>query len=722
MGKRKSSTGVADYFAVLGIDSFVDSHNDEGDAPSADHVGEGGEAVTPRNGNLSMSPMGGGDESRGSDEDGEETAADADGSDRNEYKMHLERFDREIVQLALLSSSEEVGVEWTACRHFEDAVGSSQRQSGLRTDNSARLDLFGASLNIDNVECNGLQLVYKRRGQLGADPSRNEMQSGEMCVGSPATPSKQWNDEYYAPAVADVVIHYVKLHPFSIPNYSQSPRQQHQQTTTQKSTQQSFNVPSNKSLPNTAVAVAAEAAKTISSLVRTSGLTAKGKEICDLGVNVVKGVARGSGSGGTHNNNGDGSAQTTNEESEANQPLHLYDTGKAESVVTNRSFEDVHGDTPQWRERTDAMPQRSSNGGIRQHFFPDTPVDKHAKLKKNESASSPHESDGIIRRQLTEMLPLPDGFDEWTVPNFCQALHLPTSHQLKKMQQRKMLNSTTHLLSSSGQPILLDRTHALPTSPAGKIGQSSPSSMGVEAMYISPLSNPKLGEGRKELDDASRLPFAGGTNIGSESNNNHVTNNAVPDPSVIPTLVSWKTVPTPLTGTVDHGNYVYVPILAVRRQRAGDEERFHEDPAVTDIRLSCLDANGMPPSLPPHEDDDNDDRSKPMMQHGTHPDILKQSPWVPSHLHPKPHHRISEPFFLLRKNIPNGFSDLPFPTRVLDRFPQSNYRDMPFPEEELPMFCYAKGSKLKRDRLRNLEIPKCFGFVVKNERGDSIYG
>lgn len=47
---------------------------------------------------------------------------------------------------------------------------------------------------------------------------------------------------------------------------------------------------------------------------------------------------------------------------------------------------------------------------------------------------------------------------------------------------------------------------------------------------------------------------------------------------------------------------------------------------------------------------------------------------------------------------------------------------MPFPEEELPMFCYASGSRLVRDKLKNLPMPKSFGFVVKNERGDSIYG
>ena len=38
------------------------------------------------------------------------------------------------------------------------------------------------------------------------------------------------------------------------------------------------------------------------------------------------------------------------------------------------------------------------------------------------------------------------------------------------------------------------------------------------------------------------------------------------------------------------------------------------------------------------------------------------------------------------------------------------------------MFCYAKGSMLVRDQLCNIGLPKAYGFVVKNERGDSIYG
>ena len=82
------------------------------------------------------------------------------------------------------------------------------------------------------------------------------------------------------------------------------------------------------------------------------------------------------------------------------------------------------------------------------------------------------------------------------------------------------------------------------------------------------------------------------------------------------------------------------------------------------------------------------------------------------------------PVLFLRWNTPNGFADVPIaPAKVLDRFPRNNYRGMPFPEEELPLFCYPRGGVyLVRDKLRNWSLPKSFGFLVKNERGGNIHG
>ena len=78
---------------------------------------------------------------------------------------------------------------------------------------------------------------------------------------------------------------------------------------------------------------------------------------------------------------------------------------------------------------------------------------------------------------------------------------------------------------------------------------------------------------------------------------------------------------------------------------------------------------------------------------------------------------------MVRRNVPDGFSDIPFASaKVLDRFPQKNYRGMPFPEEEMPLFCYPGGIYLVRDKLSTWNLPRSLGYVVKNERGESKLG
>ena len=148
------------------------------------------------------------------------------------------------------------------------------------------------------------------------------------------------------------------------------------------------------------------------------------------------------------------------------------------------------------------------------------------------------------------------------------------------------------------------------------------------------------------------------------------------------------------------------------------------------VQLAYLDASGNPPKMV-DEDEDEDEEfgrgSNTLYQNGANPDILKKSPWTPSSSeysvsNNQPSQLAGQPVFMVRHNRPHGFADVPFTAKVLARFPQKNYRGMPFPEEELPLFCYAGGSKLVRDKVRNMGMPKALGFVVKNERGDSIYG
>lgn len=80
------------------------------------------------------------------------------------------------------------------------------------------------------------------------------------------------------------------------------------------------------------------------------------------------------------------------------------------------------------------------------------------------------------------------------------------------------------------------------------------------------------------------------------------------------------------------------------------------------------------------------------------------------------------PVVLLHRNAPQGFANALFATSVLDRFPSKNYKGLPCPEEELPMFCYPTGCRLRRCPFKDAPLAKCYGFVVKNERGDSIHG
>ena len=61
----------------------------------------------------------------------------------------------------------------------------------------------------------------------------------------------------------------------------------------------------------------------------------------------------------------------------------------------------------------------------------------------------------------------------------------------------------------------------------------------------------------------------------------------------------------PLGSAGDGATFEYVPVIAIRRQRVSDEERYHEDPAIVDMGISFLDTNGIP--VVPNEDDMDDD-------------------------------------------------------------------------------------------------------------------
>jgi len=462
--------------------------------------------------------------------------------------------------------------------------------------------------------------------------------------------------------------------------------------------------------------------------------------------------------------------------SQLDNPLCDTDNGERDSFETDLDgnanyFEDAHGQVPLWKSGSgiDEAGTSAQIGGVgkREHFFPDSPGSHSTDGIENET----HDDDdgnvyvendnlasyGIIRKSLVDMLPVPEGFDEWIVPDFCQTLHLPTPEYFRNRELQRdctgteMNTVTPHAVRR--QPILVDRTRVLP-SPMGTnfndLTLPSPSSMGVEAMYLSPSSSvasptPDAAKPNDSQRDATsdrsrsnnfhtpRLSTLSSVSSSSHSDKPlriNQTNN--PDPRFLPSLISMKALPRnnhPSEATKSDSKEdcdIFIPIIAIRRQRVGEEERFHEDPAVIDILVTSLDSNGNPPNLLELDDDDFDDRGgiHTIYFHGSQSEILKKSNWSPAfdgyNRNTSQQHQ-GFPIAALKRNIPNGFADLPFVAKVLDRFPQKNYRGMPFPEEELPLFCYAGGSLLIRDNLRNQPLPKPYGFVVKNERGDSIY-
>lgn len=168
-------------------------------------------------------------------------------------------------------------------------------------------------------------------------------------------------------------------------------------------------------------------------------------------------------------------------------------------------------------------------------------------------------------------------------------------------------------------------------------------------------------------------------------------------------------------------NFLYIPILAIRRQRVGEEERFHEDCGIVDLSVSFWNRMGEP-SIPVENADPFEDEEINNM-------VLRTTEWKTAAVQMQS--EASSPGWkppafgtnclLFKRNLPLGFCDATFKATVLDRFPYKNYKGLPLPEEELPMFCYPTGCHLHRARYKDTPIPQYYGFVVKNERGDSIY-
>jgi hypothetical protein len=280
---------------------------------------------------------------------------------------------------------------------------------------------------------------------------------------------------------------------------------------------------------------------------------------------------------------------------------------------------------------------------------------------------------------MTDYLTLPDGFDEWSIPH-----------------EYRLVRDPSVPLGSPGGMNGGDNRHHRPKT----------------VLF--------------EHDDATYASGEIGVGVEAVETISDFSSSVMMDPSeAFPRLVSLSALPD--IDDEDHNSFVYIPVLAVRRQRMSDEERYHEDPGIVDLSITFSDRYGEP-VLPDDtytgdDDEEEDDEGtfrllgKTQWARSASASRDKLAAQTPKHIQ----QQFGLPLILVRRNIPFGFADATFATRVRDRFPTKNYKGLPLPEEELPMFCYPTGCRLYRAQFSDAPLAQYYGFVVKNERGDSIY-
>ena len=418
---------------------------------------------------------------------------------------------------------------------------------------------------------------------------------------------------------------------------------------------------------------------------------------------------------------------------------------------------------------------------FRSHSEVESTVSSSHHTNNDNSAERRHQIEDFQKVELESVLVLPEGFDEWSIPEAFQVVYLPkpqppkqppappvlaNNKQPTKSNRSKgdALRQKTVLVASPshGQrrrqrphsPTHTDNTYSdgdshRPPSEVLSVG-SSTAEEAVEAYVAASFSAPNSPNPREDEQDSNP------DDSSSKHPNPTPFNEAETASSFVPQLftdVPWEE-DHHEAGQHHHHPYYhpeerwwYIPVLAVRKQRTGDEERFHEDPGIVDVAVSFCDRAGIAVLPQEQEDfsddcmmDDNDEEfsllsksSWLVVSDGDNSALLKSEPTLglvigtgqnkpPKKNAPKTVKKtLGSPAVLVKRNAPIGFADIAFATRVLDRFPLKNYKGLPLPEEELPMFCYPTGCRLHRAQFSDAPLPEYYGFVVKNERGDSIY-
>lgn len=363
---------------------------------------------------------------------------------------------------------------------------------------------------------------------------------------------------------------------------------------------------------------------------------------------------------------------------------------------------------------------------------------------------------------LKELLDVPEGYDDLIIPDFYKNIHVPVfsnnnsnnknddesnkNNSIKSLKQELYQQQEKQTRSSSNSSLVgLKRTLLFPSSSAKNLLRKVKSKQ-IRDKYITnkedELDNMDIEE---DSDDGEGVEAYVGSLFRSPSTSpeKNIKYKGSPSPAA-PSSETENMIEFPVNLSShkqekEDSSIEYIPIICIRYQRVGDEERFHEDTGIVDLAVSFLDwnANAILPSrdtfdVSEEKSDENDDMDDFDEDEDEEISFLSKTPWAIATTHgisssllfAKATSKSSSfgiPTLVSRRNLEFGFCDVPFTTSVLDRFPQKNYKRLPLPEEELPMFCYPRGCRLERALFRDAPLPTSYGFVVKNEQGDSIH-
>ncbi len=317
---------------------------------------------------------------------------------------------------------------------------------------------------------------------------------------------------------------------------------------------------------------------------------------------------------------------------------------------------------------------------------------------------------------IHEILDLPEGFEngEWIIPCAYQSIKIPHPHKMKTDSDLSSMESEEHgipVTQAQRDEILADKRMQKTYLIKHRSSPSEGEGAGVEAFvnsetFLKPNSNIHESPVDYRRNPWSPVCEPPDISLPQELKSKLHPKNGVDASrlqsreSFMPSIISRENMALELSEHGHDNSFVYVPIVAVRRQRVGEEERFHEDPGMIDIAmtLSSLDGSYAVP------DDDEYDEFETNNEEEVD-EILGKSKWTASstlnsllktrNVDAKQDTTLSNfPTVIFQHNLPNGFLDTPFATSVLDRFPSKDYVGAPLPEEELPMFCYVSSATM----------------------------